>query len=79
MVRKVSVTGFQPIRKSAAAGGEAEEMPVWARDAGLAVGDLPMVSFKEAMRRYPDLRDAVDLVQKAFKATPHDFNGRPIL
>jgi len=55
------------------------DLPDWARDTGLPASQLHMVSFREAMRRYPDLREAVDLVQKAFKATPHDFNGRPIL
>lgn len=57
----------------------AEDIPIWARDAGLSADTLHMVSFQEAMRRYPDLRDAVALVQKAFKATPQNFNGRPIL
>lgn len=44
-----------------------------------AAGQLPLVSFSEALERYPDLRDAVEIVQKAFKAKPRSFNDRPIL
>lgn len=44
-----------------------------------ATGQLPLVSFREALERYPDLRDAVEMVQNAFKAKPRSFNDRPIL
>ncbi len=55
------------------------EMPVWARDLGFSPQQLEMLSFTEAMKRYPDFRQAVDLVQRTLKAEPRDFNGRPIL
>ncbi len=65
--------------RGATAEAQEEEVPEWAKASGLTASQVPMVSFKEALRRYPELREAVDMVRKAFGANPQDFNGRPIL
>lgn len=56
-----------------------EDLPEWAREIGLTARQFEMTSFREALRKYPEFKNAVDLVQKTFDATPREFNGRPIL
>ncbi len=54
------------------------EVPQWARDLGMDAPTLQSLSFSEMMKRNPEFRNAVEMVQKAFKARPVEFNGNPI-
>ena len=41
-------------------------------------GEIPMHEFEEALQKYPDLKEAVDLVRKSFKIKPEAFNDKKI-